>query len=218
METSKVMTMTPRLRKFVLTAHITFSVGWLGAVAVFLVHAIAGLSSQDAQIVRSAYLAMGLSVWFVIVPSNIGALLTGLVQSLGTQWGLFKHYWILVKFLLTIAVTILLLVHTQPISYMAGIASERLLSNTELRGLRIQLVADAAAALLVLLATTTISVYKPWGLTSYGLRKQREQYERTPDSGSTKSKSWGPYMLSGLIILVLLFVIVHLLGGGLGGH
>jgi len=34
--------MTPRLRKFVLTAHVTLSVGWLGAVAGFLALAIAG--------------------------------------------------------------------------------------------------------------------------------------------------------------------------------
>lgn len=211
------MMMTPRLRKFVLTAHIAFSVGWLGAVAVFLAHAIVGLTSEDAQIVRAAYLAMGLSVWLVIVPSNAGALLTGLIQSLGTQWGLFKHYWIVVKFLLTIAGTILLLVHTQPIDFIAGVASERSLSNTELIGLRIQLVGDAAAAFLLLLATTVISVYKPWGLTSYGVRKQNE-HRIVTDPGLTKKKSWGLFVLVGLIIIVALIVVVHLLGGGLGGH
>ncbi|SNQ60356.1 hypothetical protein [Candidatus Methanoperedens nitratireducens] len=212
------MTMTPRFHRFVLTAHITFSVGWLGAVAGFLALAIAGLTSQDAQMVRAAYLAMELSGWFVIVPFSIGALLTGLVQSLGTQWGLFKHHWILVKLLLTIAATIILLLHMQPISYIAGVVSEAPLSNTELRGLRIQLMADAAAALLVLFATTTISVYKPWGMTPYGLRKQHEQHKVVPDRGLTTRKSWGLYMLLGLIFLVLLFVVLHLIGGGLGIH
>jgi len=56
--------------------HITFSVGWLGAVAGFLTLAIAGLTSQDAQMVRAAYLAMELIGWFVIVPASLGALLT----------------------------------------------------------------------------------------------------------------------------------------------
>ena len=55
------MTMTPRLRKFALTAHVTCSVGWLGAVAGFLALAVAGLTSQDAQMVRAAYLAMELT-------------------------------------------------------------------------------------------------------------------------------------------------------------
>jgi hypothetical protein len=38
------MAMTPRLRKFALTAHVTSSVGWLGAVAAFLALAVAGLT------------------------------------------------------------------------------------------------------------------------------------------------------------------------------
>jgi uncharacterized membrane protein YuzA (DUF378 family) len=105
------MTLSPLFRKFMLTAHITFSVGWLGAVAVFLVLAVTGLCSHNALLVRAAYLAMGLSGWFVIVPSSFAALLTGVVQAVGTPWGLFRHYWVLVKLLLTLAATVLLLVH-----------------------------------------------------------------------------------------------------------
>jgi hypothetical protein len=133
---TKAMTITPFFRKFGLTAHIIFSVGWLGAVAGFLALAIAGLTSQDPQMSRSAYITMELIAWFVIVPSNLGALLTGLTQSLGTQWGLFRHYWILVKFFLTIAATIILLLHMQPISYMANIATETTFTTSEFRSLR----------------------------------------------------------------------------------
>ena len=56
--------MTPAMRKFVLTAHITSSVGWLGAVAAFLALSIAGLTSPDTQRVRAAYLAMDMT-WVV---------------------------------------------------------------------------------------------------------------------------------------------------------
>jgi len=169
------MTMTPRLRKFALTAHVTSSVGWLGAVAGFLALAVAGLTSQDVQMARAAYLAMELTGWFVIVPLSLASPLTGLVQSLGTTWGLFRHYWVLVKFLVTIPSTIVLLLHMRPISHIAGVAAETTLSSADLRGLRIQLVANAGAALLVLLVATTLSVYKPRGMTRYGRRKQREQ-------------------------------------------
>src|SRR5262245_60380762 len=103
--------MTPALRKLNLTAHVTSSVGWLGAVAGFLALSIAGLASRDAEIVRSAYIAMNLIGLFVIVPLGAVALLTGVVQSLGSHWGLFRHYWVLVKFVLTVAATVLLLLH-----------------------------------------------------------------------------------------------------------
>jgi hypothetical protein len=86
------MIMTPGLRKFALTAHVTSSAGWLGAVTAFLALAVAGLTSQDAQLVRAAYLAMELTGWFVIVPFGIATLVTGLVQAVGTPWGLFRHY------------------------------------------------------------------------------------------------------------------------------
>jgi hypothetical protein len=165
------MNMTTRGRKFALTAHVTSSVGWFGAVAGFLALAIAGAASQDARIVPAAYLAMDLTYWYVIVPLGIASLLTGLVSSLGTYWGLFRHYWVLVKLLLTIPLTILLLVHTQPVSYMAREGVQRTLSGDDLGGLRIQLAAYAGAALLVLLVATALSVYRPRGMTGYGARR-----------------------------------------------
>jgi hypothetical protein len=105
--------MNPRVRKLGVTAHVAFSVGWLGADAGFLVLAIVGLISQEVQMVQSAYLAMDLIGWFVIVPFSFSALLTGLLLALGTPWGLLRHYWIVTKFLLTTAAIIVLLVHTR---------------------------------------------------------------------------------------------------------
>jgi hypothetical protein len=163
--------MTPRLHKFALTAHITFAVGWLGAVVAYLTLAIAGLTGHDVSMVRAAYLSMELIGWFVIVPFSLAALLTGLVQSLATQWGLFQHYWVLVKFLLTTGATIVLLLHMEAVSRMSDLAAQTTFSSADFRA-RVQLVVHAAGGLLVLLAATTLSVYKPWGMTAYGRRKQ----------------------------------------------
>ena len=214
--------MTPRVRKLALTAHITSSVGWLGAVAGFLALAITGLTSQDPQMVRSAYLAMEVTGWFVIVPLSLASLATGLIQSLGTEWGLFRHYWVLVKFLLNLGATALLVVHMQPTARVARTAAEATLSDGDLRGLRIQLVADAAAALVVLVIATTLSVYKPWGMTAYGRRALQARQTTVPSAGpapqASTQISWGRYVLLGIAGLVLVVIVVHLLGGGLGGH
>ncbi|GAA0564356.1 hypothetical protein GCM10009415_53440 [Chitinophaga japonensis] len=192
--------------------------GWLGAIAGFLAVAIAGLASQNMQVVRSAYIMVELIGWFVIAPFCLASLITGLIESLYTPWGLFRYYWIVVKLFLTIVAAILLLAHMQPISYLAKIALTTALSITEYRGLRIQLIADAGAALLVLLFITTISVYKPWGRTPYGLRKENEQRKGGSIRKSTTGRPWGLYVLLGLIGLVLLlFAILHLTGV-MGGH
>ncbi len=171
------MTMTSGLRKFALTAHVACSVGFLGAVAGFLALAIAGLSSRDAQVVRAAYLAMELTTWSVVVPLSVASLLTGIVQALGTPWGLFRHYWVLVKLLLTVVTTSVLLLQTEPISHIAAAAAEKVLSSADLRALRSSLVfPHAAGGLLLLLVTTTLSVYKPRGMTRYGWRKKHGQH------------------------------------------
>ena len=166
--------MSPALRRLALTAHVTCSVGWLGAVAGFLALAIAGLASRELLMVRSSYVAMDLVGWYVIVPLCFASLVTGVIQALGTPWGLFRHYWVVAKLLIAILATIVLLVHMQPISGLGRAAAEQVLGLGDFRDVRIQLIADAGAALLVLLVATTLSIYKPRGLTKYGWRKQRE--------------------------------------------
>jgi hypothetical protein len=114
------MTLTPRLRKLMLTAHVTASVGWLGAVAGFLALAVAGVASDDVQTVRAAYLAMETVGWSVLVPLSIASLVTGLVQALGTTWGLVRYYWVLIKFLLTIVATTVLLLYMSTLGDLAA--------------------------------------------------------------------------------------------------
>ncbi|MGI8895426.1 MAG: hypothetical protein ACR2HE_07230 [Casimicrobiaceae bacterium] len=202
------MTMTPSLRKLALTAHVTVSVGWLGALAVFLAHAIASLMSQDAQMVRAASLAMGLTAWFVIMPLSLASVVTGLVQALGTAWGLFRHYWILFKLLLTAIGTIVLLLKLEPISYLAEAAVGVTFSSTDLIGLRTSLLVHAAGGLLVLLAAAALAIYKPAGMTRYGIRKQRKQGDELAGSAldlNTDIPRWAK--LSGITLIVLTLVV-----------
>ena len=224
--------MTPSLRKFVLTVHVTLSVGWLGAVVAYLALAIVGLTSRDAQVVRAAYLSLELIGWFAIVPFSLATVLAGLVESLATQWGLFRHWWVLAKFLLTTSGTIILLQHMQAVTRLSGIAAEMILSATDFRALRIQVVVHAGGGLLVLLAATVLSVYKPWGMTPYGQRKQQERHKVSladlprPEadvevglgSSGTNTPRWVYVVGIHAIGLFLLFLVMHLTGGGLRSH
>jgi hypothetical protein len=228
--------MTPALRKLNLTAHITSSVGWLGAVVSFLALSIAGLASRDAETVRGAYLAMKLIGEFIIVPLSIAALLTGLVQSLGTHWGLFRHYWVVVKLTMSIGATALLLLHQ--FTAVAG-AARRVSAAAagafpEVGRLGIQLVGDAGGAVLVLLVTTILGIYKPWGRTPYGRRKQQQERHETREGTPASSPAafsvadreptgdglplGFKIFLAVVGVIVAAFVVLHLAGGGLGSH
>lgn len=197
--------MTPRLSKGMLTAHVTFSVGWFGTIAAFLALSIVGLTGTG-QVVTSCYIAMNIIAWLIILPFCLCSLLTGVIQSLGTHWGLFKHSWIVVKLILTLIATILLLLHMQPISHLGKVAWETILSSSDLRGMRIQLIADAGAAMFVLLITTSVSVYKPWGQIQFG---------SLPKFKATTKKPLELYLLIGLLAVVILFIILHAIEGGM---
>ena len=162
------------IRRLALVAHIAASVGWLGTVIAFLVLAAVSLNTDDAQVAQSSYLAADVITRFAIVPLCIAALVTGLVQSLGTAWGLFRNYWVIAKLALTLLGTGLLFLHTSVISEVAEAARTSALS-TNYRPLRIQMVADGVAAVVLLLVTIGLSVYKPRGLTPYGWRQQRAE-------------------------------------------
>ncbi len=209
--------MKPTFSKLTLFSHITFSVGWIGAVAVFLVLAITGFTSHDILITRSAYIAMQLSTSYVIVPFCLASFFTGLVLALGTKWGLLKHYWIAVKLFLTLSVTIFLLLHLKPISYLAGIAADSSLAQTQEYGLRLKVIAEAGAAILVLLLITSISVYKPWGRIRFGVNNVTGN-KRLHDKQGNLEKSKGFYILMGFAVLVIIFIVMHLFGGGMGSH
>jgi len=170
------MTMRPGVRKFALTAHVTSSVGWLGAVAGSMAVAVAAVTSRDPQIVRGAYLTLELTGWYVLVPFAFASLLTGLVESLGTTWGLFRHYWVLFKLLMNLFATVVLLLYMQTLSYLAGLAADTTASGAALSVLKSpSAVIHSGGAMLLLLVAVTLSVYKPRGMTGYGQRKQRDR-------------------------------------------
>jgi hypothetical protein len=210
--------MTPTIRKLMLTVHVVSTVGWMGAIAAFLALAVTGLTGYDTRAVDSAYVAMKLVGWHVIVPLGLASLVTGLVQSLGTTWGLFRHYWVLFKFVLTVAATVLLLLHMGLVDLLANFATDT--ASSHLHGLRIQIMADAAAAIALLIVNTVLSIHKPRGMTAYGVRKQRAQLGVTSETAyvaDTNAPLWvKAFGITALVFLVLFRVAIEHVSGGHG--
>jgi len=228
------MYMTPSVRKLALTAHVVCSVGVLGSIAAFLVLVVTGLSTQDTEVIRAAYLSMDVLSKVIIVPLALASLVSGLVQSLGTPWGLFRHYWIVAKLVITSFATAVLLAKLKLIGYAATLALETDLPLTELRAAGTELVVHAAGGLLVLLIPAALSVYKPRGLTPYGRRKQQEIAQATPPQPAA---SFQPpvvkdapnraitftlrrsQVVGGFVVVVVLHVLIlHAAGTGFSMH
>lgn len=205
--------MTPRVRQATLTVHVVLSVGWLGSVAAFLALSIAGLTNADAQVMRGAYLSMDLIGRYVIVPLSLASTASGIFQALASPWGLFKHYWVAVKLFLTVLSTLLLLLHqftaVATAAERVSLAALGTLPREEVGRIGTQLVFDAGLALLVLVAITVLSIFKPWGRTPYG----REQSADAADPAAAPSTAGFKFALIAGAILIALLIAKHLAGG-----
>jgi uncharacterized membrane protein len=223
------MIMPSRTRKVALTAHITSTLSWLGAIGGFLALAIASLRSNDVQLVRSSYLAMELIGWYVLVPLCVASLLTGLIMSLGTTWGLFRHYWVVLKFVITVVSGVILFMYTQTLEQLGELARDPALSIEALRNG--SPVLHASAAIVALLVNTVLSVYKPRGMTAYGRSKiESRGFQVEPSvvlssmtsttferDRAKRAPRWVYVLGIHAIGLAVLFMIIHL-SGGVPGH
>lgn len=210
------MTMTPAVRKFALTAHVTSSVGWFGALLVFLAHSLVSLHSQDDQMIRAAALAMAVTVWFVIMPLSLASLVTGIVQALGTAWGLLRHYWVMFKLLLTSIATLVLLLKLAPMSALADAAAQATFSRVTLVELKTSLLIHAVGGLVVLLAIATLAIFKPAGLTPYGLRKRGEEHPTQSAAEPTEGAPTWVKPFGGIVLMLVLIVVAMVVAGGHG--
>jgi hypothetical protein len=214
--------MTPARRRFTFTIHITSSVGWIGAVLAFLALAVIGFTADDEVKVRGAYLLMAPAAWLVLVPLAHASLLSGIVLSLGTSWGLFRHYWVVLKLGITVFATVILLIYMGTFRQMAGVAADPVMDLAAVRNA--SPIVHAVLALALLLAATVLGVYKPFGMTAYGIRRLDEQRRFVSSSGESavgvdaRTPAW-IYLAGAIAIaLALLVIISHLMGGSPTHH
>jgi hypothetical protein len=178
--------MSPGLRKLALTLHLVVSVGWMGAVGAFLALDLVALRGADSA--HALDLGMVLITRWVIVPLSVASLLTGILQSLSTPWGLLRHHWVVAKLFITLVSAALLQVHLGPISALGAGGG---LSLDRLQGLRGQVAVDAALALVALLVATLLSVYKPRGRTGFGERRREAPRARgAPFDAEQEAIGW----------------------------
>lgn len=207
------MRFAPALRKLTYTTHVTTSVGWIGAALVFLALAAIGLTSEDERTARGAYLVMAPAGWLVLVPLAHASLLSGIALSLGTSWGLVRHYWVVLKLVITAFCTVILMIYMGTFRQMAGVAADPVVELGLVR--TPSPLVHSILALVLLVAATVLGVYKPFGMTPYGA-KHRENtdsdplHHRRPPSRTRVRSVYVAALV--LALLAILFIVTHLLG------
>ncbi|MEU5156113.1 DUF2269 domain-containing protein [Glycomyces sp. NPDC021274] len=165
--------MAPPLRKTILVFHVASTVGWMGAVAVFV--ALDLVARADPEVNRVVWLALDATGWTLLVPLAIASLATGVIAALGTSWGLLRHYWVLFKLLITAFATLILILQTPSFSARAELAADPAVDAGSLGSELFH----TGGGFVVLSLALILSIFKPRGLTRYGQRKRlRESHER----------------------------------------
>lgn len=174
------MKLSRPVRRAALVVHVIASAGWLGLTLGLLALAVTAATTGSAVTVEASVRAMKLFADWLLLPVAFLTLVSGLVLSLGTQWGLARHRWVYVKFWLTLATTTATAFALRPglgstVDAVAG--GEPLPDAT---GLMMGPVVSLSAYVFM----TVISILKPWGPTRRG-RRLRAGSAR-PRSGRTE--------------------------------
>jgi hypothetical protein len=162
--------LSPVARRVTLVLHLTVTGGWIGGAVAYLALGVAAGAADDPGAVRGTWTAMEVIGWYALVPLAVASLVTGIAMALGSRWGLFAHYWVVISLVLTTVAAGVLIFHMPSVSAMV----ERLgtMSADEMRG-HGGGVLHPALGLVVLLVVQVLNVFKPVGMTSYGERRRR---------------------------------------------
>ena len=167
-----VRRVTQPLYKLLLAAHVVDSGAWLGIAFAKIVLGVAAATSNTPAASRPLYLAME-AVNVAFPPTAIATLVTGVILSLGTKWGLLEYYWVTTKLALTVGVVVTGIALVDRL-IQRSISAPSVGDGTILGAASAPtalLISLSAAHVLMLGVATVLSVYKPPGRTPFGRRK-----------------------------------------------
>lgn len=156
-------TTSPAARKLMLFMHIVFAGSWLGATGAMAFLSMIGLLTDNSELRRSAYLLMSVMDRWLIVPLVLASILSGVVMALRTPWGLFRHYWVMAKLALSLAMVALAVSTVMPWVRLLAEATERGADAIAVAPVSRYLVISACIFLVALWTIVFLAVFKPWG-------------------------------------------------------
>ncbi|MFF5966859.1 DUF2269 domain-containing protein [Streptomyces collinus] len=151
-------------RRAALVVHVIASAGWLGLTLGLLALGTTAATNGSAGTVEASVRAMKLFADWLLLPVAFLTLLSGLLLSLGTVWGLARYRWVYTKFWLTLATTTATVFALRPgvNSAVTAVAAGGPLPDAG------DVLFGPVVSLSAYVFMTVISVLKPWGKTRRG--------------------------------------------------
>ncbi|MEZ4616013.1 MAG: hypothetical protein R2867_10995 [Caldilineaceae bacterium] len=161
----------PTWRKLTLVLHVVSGIGWMGVDMALLVLLLTALTTDDPALIASGFNAIRMIVPVAVPPLSLAILATGLLLGLGTPWGLLRYWWVLVKLILSLIMTVLVFVALVPgvneINVLVAGGSSADALRATLGDLPTGLLFPPVVSFLMLGTATVLSLFKPWGRTPW---------------------------------------------------
>lgn len=157
---------TSNQQKWLKSFHVLSAAVWITCGIVMLSFSVVSprLKTGD-QLFMLNYLTDFIDMR-ILVPAALLTLLTGLLYSIYTRWGFFRHRWILFKWIVTVAVIITGTVFTGPwiaeMTELAGRDGMSVLQNSRYLVINRCQLALGLCMNVSLIAALFVSVFKPW--------------------------------------------------------
>ncbi len=179
--------LSPRARKVWLTLHVGISVGWLGLGLAMSALALTGLLAETHAVRHGAYELMHIFDLTIVIPSMMLSIITGLVTALCTPWGLLKHWWVLVKFVISLAIPAAAAAFQA--RWIIELAARTQDPAAQPGGLGVAVAVCMVCYTTLLWTATTLSVVKPWGRTRWGRTDLEARRAGRADDRATTTSS-----------------------------
>lgn len=166
--------LTLKQKNWLLSLHLLFIVAWMGGAMCMLVLGIYGLNVEEGERLAFTYEIMHVVDEAMLKYSALGTLFTGVLLSVKTHWGLTKHYWIIVKEVVTAGLILLGIFGLSnwlgESVLISGAEKAAALQNDDFVLNSRRLVGGAAINIVWMFVLIAISYFKPWGK-----RKERQK-------------------------------------------
>ncbi len=154
--------------KILKTIHLLFAFMWIGGALSMTLLLLTTAPQESYEMYMRSLSLMLVDDW-LIIPGAMGCLFTGLVYGIWTHWGFFKHRWLSVKWVLTVAMillgTFLMGPWVDGNVYPAQDIPDYAPDNTVFFHNVSQTILWGSIQLALLLGVVVISVFKPWKTT-----------------------------------------------------
>lgn len=159
--------LTLKQKNWLLSAHVAFAALWTGTVSSIFLVALQNRNTPNGNELYALNSVISLLDVFIVIPSAIGSAITATFLCWLTNYGFFKFYWVIVKWILTTSLIIFGTFWLYPWSEAATSISDTQRLQAFVNPLYVfdtkGVLIGAAIQALCLLVIIGISVIKPWG-------------------------------------------------------